>query len=277
MKNFSDQRTTLATAEPECARFRAGEDIVRLTIGGVQADPLPSAGGVREFSERGERESNRRACESVRQIIPSPVGPYHLRSLVKVRKQKGQTLVIALIVLFVLLLIGFVFLGILNRNIVQSNTSQQRSLAEDLADAGIRYSQDQLQNNPLGADWRPAPTLPLTIENNAVPPHLYSYPSDPPPNNAVLYTTDPDEFWLRPAPLTKGSAAQPFGQPLHVGDAQIDMGGPDGLGPFSRVMFKNGRALVRVRYAPSDVDVTASSISYGPLRHPGVVHNYVII
>ena len=175
---------------------------------------------------------------------------------------------IALIVLFVLLLIGFVFIGILNRNLVQTNTSRQRSLAADLADAGIRYVHTELLDNPLGADYRPAPTLPLTIQD--------SQGNSPPVVAGPLYTTDPDEYYLRPAPLTQGSMTQTFGQMLHAGDLQVDMGGPDGLGPFSRVMFKSGRALVRVRYAPSDLNVTTSA-TYGPLLNPGQAHNFIII
>src|SRR5579862_8872694 len=114
---------------------------------------------------------------------------------------RGQTLVIALIILFVLLLIGFVFLGILNRNIIQANTAQQRTLSADLADAGVRYVQEQLLNNPLGADWRPAPTLPLIIEDGSNPPNIYTYPANPPPNSKALYAVDPDEYWIRPASL----------------------------------------------------------------------------
>ncbi len=197
---------------------------------------------------------------------------------------KGQTLIIALIILFVLLIIGFVFLGILNRNIIQASNAQQRSLAADLADAGVRYAQEQLLNSPLGADWRPAPTLPLVIEDGATPPNIYSYPAKPPPNNVPLYADDPDYYWLRPASLQQSTSTPTSSgfflsglQPLN----QVDMGGPDGLGPFSRVQFKNGRALIRVRYAPSDIDVNAGSTDpasyYGPLRQPGLAHMYTII
>lgn len=193
---------------------------------------------------------------------------------------QGQTLIIALIILFVLLIIGFVFLGILNRNIIQANTAQQRSLSADLADAGVRYVQEQLLNNPQGADWRPAPTLPLIIEDGSNPPNIYSYPAAPPPNNKPLYAIDPDYYWLRPASLQQ-STSTPTSSGFYLSGLppfnQVDMGGPDGLGPFSRVQFKNGRALIRVRYAPSDIDITANNNDYGPLRQPGLAHMYLII
>jgi hypothetical protein len=202
------------------------------------------------------------------------------------RTLRGQTLIIALIILFVLLLIGFVFLGILDRNIKQANTAQQRTLSADLADAGVRYAQEQLLNNPLGADWRPAQTLPLVIEDGSNPPNFYSTPPGP-PNNKALYAVDPDEYWIRPASIALNTSPVAKSGYYLIGNNQFDMGGPDGLGPFSRIQFKNGRALIRVRYAPTDIDINAGDINeaggtdpdayYGPLRQPGLAHNYTII
>jgi hypothetical protein len=186
-------------------------------------------------------------------------------------KQRGQTLIIALIVLFVLLLLGFVFLGILNRNIIQSDTARQRSLSSDLADAGIRYAHDQLVNSILGADWRLPPTPPL---NSFAPGtgHPNPYPGD----NTLLLTNDPDIFYLRPAPLNAPPSTGTPGFKLRATDALPDLGGPDGLGPFSRVQFRFGRALIRVRFAPSDVDITNSNPA-GPLLQPGKTHSYIVI
>lgn len=198
------------------------------------------------------------------------------------RKRAGQTLVIALIVLFVLLLIGFVFLGILNRNIVQTAQSRQHTLAEELADAGIRYAREQLVNSPLGADWRPSATTPVAIVDK----DGNQLPSSSQPNTTPWYSRDPDLYWIRPASLKPGTYTSPSTYLLHAGDLEQDMGGPDGLGPFTRINFKTGRALIRVRYAPSDVDVTiaqgsssntAGYYNYGPLRQPGKLHNYIII
>ncbi|HEY3780748.1 MAG TPA: hypothetical protein VGL56_06680 [Fimbriimonadaceae bacterium] len=180
-------------------------------------------------------------------------------------KQRGQTLIIALIVLFVLLLIGFVFIGILNRNIIQANTSQQRSLAADLADAGITYAKSQLINSSQGADWNPVRTQPLIMQTlTGASPALGS-------TNPV-YAIDPDIYWIRPAAISKTSSVYY----LHGTDPQQDLGGPDGLGPFTRIQFRNGRALIRVRYAPSDVDVTQTQ-TFGPVRQPGKTHNFLII
>lgn len=80
----------------------------------------------------------------------------------RTRREGGQTLIIALLVLGVLLILGFVFLGLISRNIATGVRAQQRSVANDLAEAGIRFAHGQLLTNALGADWRVQPTVGLT-------------------------------------------------------------------------------------------------------------------
>jgi hypothetical protein len=165
------------------------------------------------------------------------------------RTQKGQTLVIALITLGILLLLGFVFLGLINNNIKSANRYKQRTVAEDLAEAGARYVHGQMLNGSLGADWRGLPTPPIATGTN---PNL---------------TQDPDALYLRPASGLAFRADDP---------TQVDLGGPDGLGFYTRFNFQNGRALVRVRYAPSDANIFSASPA-GALRNPGRARNYLII
>lgn len=141
-------------------------------------------------------------------------------------RESGQTLIIALIVLGVLLVLGIVFLGIISRNINTAGRIQQRSRATDLAEAGIRYVHSQLLNSPQGADWRGQST-------------------------PALGGRDPDLEYLQAA-------------------------GPDGLGEYFRVNFKGGRALVRVRYAPSDANIFQNN-PQGALRSPGQARNYLMI
>ena len=57
-----------------------------------------------------------------------------------------------------LLILGFVFLGLISRNIATGVRSTQRSIGNDLAEAGIRYAHGQLLRSGFGADWR----VPLT-------------------------------------------------------------------------------------------------------------------
>ena len=149
-----------------------------------------------------------------------------LGTIMRRQKQQGQTLIMAIIILGVLLLIGFVFIGIISRNITFAGRAQQRSIATDLAEAGVRFAHSQMLNSASGADWRPKGTPPISA-------------------------ADPD-FDL------------------------LQVGGPDGLGAYSRVVFDNGRAVVRVRYAPSDANVFSATPA-GALRQPGKVRNYLII
>ncbi len=174
----------------------------------------------------------------------------------KSRQEKGQTLIIALIILGVLLVLGAVYAGILSRTIKSTERSAEADRANDFAEAGIRYAHEQLMNSEMGADWRGQPSLPLTAE----------------------FTTDPDAYYLRPAPRVSGNPVRFPGLNFQ------DQGGPDGLGPFHRVAFNNGRALVRVRYAPGDaaiftgrttVDVRVSPV--GGLQEPGKARNYLVI
>jgi type II secretory pathway pseudopilin PulG len=166
------------------------------------------------------------------------------RSNVRIRQQ-GQTLIIALIVMGVLLVLGLVFIGLIDRNIVNAARSQRRSESTDLAEAGIRYAHGQLVSSPLGADWR------------GIPASL----------GAATTSRDPDIYYLRP-----GS-----GLVINPSNPQIkDLGGPDMLGPFVRVSFPNGRSLVRVRYGASDASPSAP-VPGGPLRHPGAARSMLII
>ena len=168
------------------------------------------------------------------------------RAVVARSRRGGQTIIVALVILGLLMILGFVYIGIVNRNILATGTQQRRSISNDLSEAGIRYAHAQLLNSELGADWRGTPTGPLTPDGTN--------------------TTDPDALYLRPA--------TPYS--YRPGTSQPDLGGPDGLGSFFRTNFNGGRALVRVRYAPSDINIFSPTPS-GALRNPGQVRNYLII
>jgi hypothetical protein len=164
----------------------------------------------------------------------------------RVRIQRGQTIIVALIILGLLLILGFVFLGIINRSIIGSARQQTRSAANDLAEAGIRYAHTQLLRSPEGADWRGQLRAPIAdgVGSNS--------------------SKDPDAVYLR---LPSG---------FNLANGLRDLGGPDGLGSYVRVDFQNGRSLVRVRYAPSDANLFSASPA-GALRNPGAVRNYLIL
>ncbi|MBN8690418.1 MAG: hypothetical protein J0L72_06450 [Armatimonadetes bacterium] len=164
------------------------------------------------------------------------------------RSEQGQTLIIALLILGILLVLGVVFAGIINRSIVQTGNAFRRSQATDLADAGVRLAHYQLQYSTLGADWRPE-VSPLTID-------------------ALGFTRDPDAYWLRPAPTGASFLTDVNGVTV------ADRGGPDGLGPYSRVSFDKGRALIRVRYVAGQLNGYSRLTD---LRQPGRARNYIVI
>jgi hypothetical protein len=153
----------------------------------------------------------------------------------------------ALVILSILTVLGLVFLGVISRNIRNAGRMDQRSKATDLAEAGIRYAHFQLLHSQLGADWRPIMTSLAPVGTDI--------------------TVDPDVFYLRPG----------TGRGLrNAADPQIDLGGPDGLGPFTRINYEGGRALVRVRFAPSDSNLFSTDPS-GSIRNPGRTRYYTII
>lgn len=88
------------------------------------------------------------------------IRPLHSRIIR--RKQRAQTLIVAIAVLFILLFIGVLFVAQIARNIVFSGRSRDTQTAQALAEAGIHYCDDELTNSADGADWRPAPTPPIT-------------------------------------------------------------------------------------------------------------------
>ena len=110
------------------------------------------------------------------------------------RSAHGQTLIIVLAVMFVLLLIGGIFVAQIARNLTNTGASRDAQTARDLAEAGIRYCDEQLTRSVEGADWRPTPTRPFTtaIDTEGI--------------------TDPDYYWLGDLggfarlPLTGGRA-----------------------------------------------------------------------
>jgi hypothetical protein len=87
--------------------------------------------------------------------------------------ERGQTLVIALLVTFVLLVLGGVFIVTIARNLLNVQQAREGLSADYFAEAGIRYAVEQLVHSEEGADWRPTPD---NITNN----------------------NDPDYFWLKP-------------------------------------------------------------------------------
>ncbi|MBS1708875.1 MAG: hypothetical protein JSS65_09165 [Armatimonadetes bacterium] len=148
-----------------------------------------------------------------------------------------------------LLILGLAFAGVVSGNIQGASRSQKRTVTEDLARAGSDFVHHQMLYSSLGADWRPDPTPPATAGN---------------------FTRDPDAYYTRPGTFM---AVTP--DPAHPTVQIVDRGGPDYLGPYAKLVYNKGRALVRVRYAPSDYNAYAAPT--GDLRQPGAARSYTII
>lgn len=90
--------------------------------------------------------------------------------------RRGQALIIALLVSFVLITLGAIFIGIIARNVINVQQSRERLDAQYFAEAGIRYATEQLTYSEDGADWRPQPDN-LTAQND--PDYRWLKPYDP--------------------------------------------------------------------------------------------------
>lgn len=110
------------------------------------------------------------------------------------RFHKGQALVIALLVSFVLITLGAIFVSVIARNIFSVQQTRERLSAQYFAQSGVDYVMNQLIYSEEGADWRPEP------ENS----------NDP---------DDPDFRWVRPYQTAElGNQGGPTG-----GFARIDL------------------------------------------------------
>lgn len=89
------------------------------------------------------------------------------------RTERGQTLVVALLVSFALLILGGVFIAVIARNLINVRQARERLSAAYFAESGLQFAIDQLVRSEFGADWRP---IPDNLTNPA----------------------DPDYFWLKP-------------------------------------------------------------------------------
>ena len=157
------------------------------------------------------------------------------------RRRRGnhaQSLTVAVIVLFLLLFVGGLFIALVINNLRGSGDNARRSASDKFAEAGLRYLDEQLTRSPEGADWRPVPDD-LPGDQNSV--------DDP--NNPLndIDPNDPDYFWL--AEINPGR------------DGYDGSGNPMDFGPYTRVAFggptpsqgsEGGRALVRIVYRPFD-------------------------
>lgn len=117
----------------------------------------------------------------------------------RLRSKHGQSLIIAIIVMFLLAFIGMVFVVLVARNQGRAGRSKDVLAAQYLAEAGIQYADKMLRTSEEGADWRPAPdNLPETQQGN--PDYQWLRPYDPvsaPTGGFTSYETGDGRYLLR--------------------------------------------------------------------------------
>lgn len=154
------------------------------------------------------------------------------------RNRTAQSLTVAIIVLFLLLFLGGLFIALIVNNMRATGRSTQGNAADKLAEAGVKYLDDELTRSPEGADWRPVPFVADAADTDG----NGNYDDQDTNANGIrnaepLRTADPDYEWLRPCSSTGGE--EPCGY------SRVDFGGRT---PSSGNL--GGRALVKLIYRP---------------------------
>lgn len=152
--------------------------------------------------------------------------------------RRGQSLILALMIMFLLVFIGGVFIMLIARNVRRAQRSSEVLTAEYLAEAGIRYADDQLTYGLDGADWRPVPNYPRVVRglmSGQTPQALIASlsPPDRPDER------DPDFVWL--------------------------------MQGYSRFNYGRGRFLIRVTYNPRPDDPMSRYIKIESIGRMGNV------
>ena len=138
------------------------------------------------------------------------------------RSQRGQTAVIALLVLLLLSFIGALFITIIARNLKAQGRSHRTLNADYYAEAGLRYADAQLTTSLDGADWRPPLQYQVTAafqpKDTVGLKRYQAFTTPNPPQLPPVVTQDPDRAYLQQG--------------------------------FARYNTQNGRFLLRVTYDP---------------------------
>jgi len=162
------------------------------------------------------------------------------------RSERGQSLLIALAVMFILVFLGTLFIVLVSRNLTATGRSTEQNEARYLAEAGIRYADRMLTQSEEGADWRPVPDNQGALENGTGPDGTIQLIPD---NGAYgwqwLKEHHPDFKWVRPYWPT-----------------EEDWRGP--TGGYTTVDSGEGRFLIRVTYEPKKVQA-GSGFAYDPV------------
>ncbi|MHB9037593.1 MAG: hypothetical protein ACYC64_13075 [Armatimonadota bacterium] len=164
----------------------------------------------------------------------------------------GQTLVIAIMVMFILMVISAVFVAMVARNLFRSERFSNVDSVAQIAEAGIRYADKMLISGEDGADWRPKPDN-LAVAKTPIP-----SPPDirPVADSNWTYWRDnhPDYKWVRP-----------------YWHEELGFAGPSG--GFTTFKTGGGRFLLRVTYDPKPNDPLSKYIKIESIGRWGLIEN----
>lgn len=77
--------------------------------------------------------------------------------LISKSEESGQALLLAVILMLMLALIAAAFVATVAFNMQTTTRTESGLVAQNLAEAGLRYADKMLTTSPRGADWRPEP------------------------------------------------------------------------------------------------------------------------
>ncbi|MCD6350481.1 MAG: hypothetical protein J7M26_00055 [Armatimonadetes bacterium] len=188
-------------------------------------------------------------------------------------RRRGQVLLIAVLLMTVVLLMGILFVAIVNYNQHQSARHGDMLLARSLAEAAIHYADYMLQKSPLGADWRPPRPPMMDVALNTYDPGFWG--SDDIPQTE-------DDYYL-PEEIVRGYHGlynSTTGEVIRIGFTRYPdrRGGGGGPSLVEAATMGQGHALLRVVYDPdppfeaSDTSTTPEPLSkYIKIEAVGVV------
>lgn len=158
--------------------------------------------------------------------------------------RRGQALLVAVLLMMAILLVGILFVALVTYNQAQSTRHEDLLAAQALAEAGIRYATDQLENSPLGADWRP-PEPPVQYTDGSLDPDFWGSDGLPDTDDDYYISTDVDRGW---SGLVDGTT----GEYVRRGFTRVpDPRRPSATAaPAGSGLMGRGYFLLRVSYEP---------------------------
>lgn len=180
--------------------------------------------------------------------------------------RSGQTLVIAIMVMFILAVVATVFIALVARNLFRSERYSRTDTVAQITEAGVKYADEMLTTSEDGADWRPVPDN-ATVTDPGNPalgiepvPDTSDTLMSGTPNWEFMREEHPDYKWVRaywPSELPSGAASG------------TGYAGP--TGGFTTVQTGEGRFLLRVSYNPNPNDALSKYIKIESIGRWGQV------